>query len=222
MHAGDSNLAHAIADCYYVEAMNATGWNILQISSNGSYSDVGQSYSAGYCEGYLTQKQIWHAYQNFLADILKGKQLLDEAMVFVIDQNNYIKAMIGKRPADAYWQLVNTLWQQLMGMYDGYSARVSELGLAEQKLTFNQFYYLTNMGDLGEIMEAFYPPESSVAKTPDCNIFIKLTDEDLYSTHSTFNRYSLMLRIYKIYNFAWSNPLVLSNRVQFSSRPGDL
>lgn len=145
----------------------------------------------------------------------------DDANLFVSSQNNYIKSMISQKPNDVYWQLVNAIWQQLNGMYKGYSDRVTELGLSAQRLSFNQFYLLANQGDLEDIVPAF-PKKGQREKSADCNTFVKLTSNDLFTTHSTFNHYSLMLRIYKVYNFAWNNPLIYHNKIQFSSRPGDL
>ncbi len=49
-----------------------------------------------------------------------------------------------------------------------------------------------------------------------------MTHNDLITAHSTFNIYSLMLRVYKTYNFEFNDPKVVSNKVTFSSRPGDL
>ena len=37
-----------------------------------------------------------------------------------------------------------------------------------------------------------------------------------------FSSYSLMLRIYKVYEFNLNNPLIAATTVSFSSRPGDL
>jgi len=49
-----------------------------------------------------------------------------------------------------------------------------------------------------------------------------MTEDNLYTTHSTFNIYPLMLRIYKRYNFNFNLEAVIHKDISFSSRPGDL
>lgn len=79
------------------------------------------------------------------------------------------------------------------------------------------------MGDLEDIIPAFtsYLKDS---KFMDCSAFVKLSDdnEHLSVGHNTYNIYSLMLRVYKTYNFTLSNPLVKAKIQSFSSRPGDM
>lgn len=75
------------------------------------------------------------------------------------------------------------------------------------------------MGDLEDIIPSF--SDIPFEKTPNCNSLFKLTDDNkLIVGHNTHNLFSLMLRVYKTYNF----PLhaKVSNNISFSSRPGDL
>lgn len=78
------------------------------------------------------------------------------------------------------------------------------------------------MGDLEDIIPCFTPTLKDKGKPTSCNALIKATDEgDLIVGHTTFNIFSLMLRVYKTYDFALHDVGVLSN-ISFSSRPGDL
>lgn len=92
-------------------------------------------------------------------------------------------------------------------MYDGYSRSVKDNDYLEQELDFRHFYYLSiayktnlaNMGDLEDIIPAF---SVFAEKDPNCNALIKFSREKgLIVGHNTFNIYSLMLRIYKVYDF---------------------
>lgn len=68
-------------------------------------------------------------------------------------------------------------------------------------MTFSQFYYLTNMGDLEDIIPA-YKQKSGLNSTSrmNCNSFTKEIDGKLYVTQSTFNIYNLMLRFWKVFD----------------------
>ena len=85
--------------------------------------------------------------------------------------------------------------QQLEGIYIGYNSSVFHYGKAEWFLTFDEFYYLTNMGDLEDIINAF---DRKNRTEMNCNSYVKLTPKDLICGHITFNNFSLMLRIYKV------------------------
>lgn len=75
------------------------------------------------------------------------------------------------------------------------------------------------MGDLEDIIPSF---KVSHVRNPSCNALFKLNqDNQLIVGHSTHNIFSLMLRVYKTYNFALHDDQVRSN-LSFSSRPGDL
>lgn len=45
---------------------NSTGWIFLKIITSHDYSDEEQFEAAGYLEGYLTYKEIYAGYMNFI------------------------------------------------------------------------------------------------------------------------------------------------------------
>jgi hypothetical protein len=55
-----------------------------------------------------------------------------------------------------------------------------------------------------------------------CDFLIRVTSNELFTAHTTFFKYFLMLRIYKKYSFGYNNPAILNKVIKFSSRPGDL
>jgi len=97
-------------------------------------------------------------------------------------------------------------------MYEGYSKKTKH---THMELSFWQFYYLTNMGDLNDLV----PSAAKISKfnIGNCNSFYK----DGIMAHNTFNIYSLMLRVFKSYHFHLHDTNVVNN-LTFSSRPGDL
>lgn len=56
----------------------------------------------------------------------------------------------------------------------------------------------------------------------NCNGFVRQNENgEVIVGHNTFNIYSLMLRVYKSYQFGL-NDVSVKNNLTFSSRPGDL
>lgn len=53
-------------------------------------------------------------------------------------------------------------------------------------------------------------------------LICKKTKKYIFLNIFDFQSYSLMLRIFKIYEFNLNNPLIAATTVSFSSRPGDL
>ena len=115
-------------------------------------------FAAGYLEGYLTQEYIYDAYYNFVNSVLSGNpNITNGAIEFILNQLNWINDQIESNPNSEYWQFVNGMMGQLKGMYQGYQASIQNNQRYEQSLDFFHFYYLTNMGDLEDIIPAFDP-----------------------------------------------------------------
>jgi hypothetical protein len=92
---------------------------------------------------------------------------------------------------------------------------------------FSQFYYLTNSGDLEDLIIAFRLGGKTEVNlksnvTQLSSAFIKKINNKLDIGHSTINLYQFMLRIFKTYNFPSRDPAIGSEWLSFSSRPGDL
>ncbi|KAL4446161.1 hypothetical protein ABPG74_021700 [Tetrahymena malaccensis] len=212
---------NAVAKAFYTNALNTTGWTILSIETNGKFSDRDQLYHAGYLEGYLTYDLINYAYYNFLNTVLNGQELNELQQQFVTNQTQWIEGQLQQhnQTSQGYWGLVGSLMSQLNGTYDGYVEAMKKNQQQQNILSFNQFYYLTNMGDLEDIQNAVLKTNKT---EKNCDAYVKLTKNDLVCAHSTFNIYSLMLRVYKAYNFQFHNKDVKASFQAFSSRPGDL
>ena len=112
-------------------------------------------FAAGNLEGYLTQNYIFDAYNNFVDSVLnKNAEISTGAKGFINDQLNWINSQIQTNGSN-YWRFVKALMAQLDGMYQGYQKKVNETGKSEESLDFFHFYYLSNMGDLEDIIPAF-------------------------------------------------------------------
>lgn len=115
-------------------------------------------YAAGFIEGYLTQTYILDAYYNFVDSVLgKNPNISTQALKFITDQLSWIEWQISINNGSDYWKFVEVLMAQLKGMHEGYLKKVKENGKKEDYLDFFHFYYLTNMGDLEDIIPAFEP-----------------------------------------------------------------
>lgn len=94
----------------------------------------------------------------------------------------------------SYWELACALLSQLEGMYDGYRTGMQKDGAIDRALDFNHFYYLTNMGDLEDIVPALnntdtssYQMKGRRPENMDCTAFVKIIDDDIVCAHTTFN-----------------------------------
>lgn len=67
-------------------------------------------------------------------------------------------------------------------------------------LGFSQFYYLTNVGDLEDLIPA-YQSELEQRHGGNCNGYVKLQNGEISVAHNTHNIYAFLLRIFKSYNF---------------------
>lgn len=206
----------------FYNRLNETGWTFLQVTINSDYSDYQQMYAAGFLEGYATYDLIWDAWNNFNDFTLNNESFISSgAQAFVRNQTDWILSAGKENSEDPFWSLVNASFGQQQGMYDGYVRRIIEANRSDMNLTFDQFYYLTNMGDLEDIIPAY--SNSSRTKTQmECSTFFKLTSNDLIASHATFNNYALMLRVFKSFHIPLKNSLVKAKKMMFSSRPGDL
>lgn len=134
---------------------------------------------------------------NFVASVLeKNPNLSQRANDFINNQTNWLQQQCSSvSQNDSYWNVVCSLIQQLSGLYDGYTSGIQGDGTPEKLLDFAHFYYLTNMGDLEDIVPAFNNTESYALKgrkpeNGDCTIIVKLIEDDLVAAHNTHNMYT--------------------------------
>lgn len=208
--------------------MQETGWNNLYVYANGEKSLMEQHRGAGFLEGYATFKEIYSAYNNLAKSIIKAETLGSKVQSFIDEQQEYLEHMVAAFPLDLYWQHAGAYLDQVKFMYRGYIERIHRESRLDMYIGWTQFYYLTNVGDLEDLIPAFTEnyvgihEQAEGQKLGNCNGYVKLKDDQLLIGHSTHNIYAFLLRIFKSYHFPTRNPRVGTERITFSSRPGDI
>ena len=196
------------------------GWDKLYIYASPSASPLQQHQAVGFLEGYSTYLEIYAAYKNF-AQLDFGKADAPENIQdFLMNQLSFMDYMVSsKAGSDVFWEYVGYYLAQIRYMHAGYSARIKKEGKPELTLTFLQLYYLPSIGDLEDLIQ-FSPEDMEEGMNKNCNAYIRLDPDQLYTTQATHNRYSFLLRTYKFYSFPRNG--VANQWSAFSSRPGDL
>lgn len=147
--------ANELAHCYYDLKLNTEGWNYLKIYPNVNSDLMEQHRAAGFLEGYVSYKEINYAYVNWESAILGGKQIKQKVINFLNDQIDFIDAMAAAHPKELYWQYAAAKMEQLRSMYRGFLTRLHLENRLDLMLSWTQFYILTNVGDLQDVISAF-------------------------------------------------------------------
>lgn len=174
----------------------------------------------GYGEGYTTQQRIldtlknvfWgdEGLQNTISSAEGVQEWIDEHLSFMDSQANNAN--------DAYGQQLGNMLALLDGIVDGYNARV---GKEDEFLNRTWLFYLNFQVEVEDVVRAKLP-EWTLAKLRrkaptltnlHCSALIKVTRDDIYFSHATWNSFNSMLRQYKTYQ-------VEHRLVTMSSYPG--
>jgi len=209
-----------VATAKFVDHRNISGWTYYTYQVNDDSPDWLQTFSAGYMEGYLAYDLIydtWNNQQMYFKEMKADPLFARKVNNFVNSQTAWILQQIAKNPNDNYWNLVNTTMAQVYGMYSGYLVAIAQNHRKDLNLTFEQFYTMTYMSDLFDVMAKFSPTNLKPLK---CSFLAKMTNENLFTSHTTWFDYNGLLRTYKILTFNLKNPLVKTKRITFSSQPG--
>ena len=145
-----SELAHA----HYSQNLNTHGMNYLQIYTNPLVSTLEQHHAAGFLEGYTTYLEIQSAYLNYQNFRLKTQSLSPKLQTFINSQFEFIDTMAARFPRDLYWQTAYNYLEQCRYIYRGFLTRLHTENRLDLTLPFSNFYYLTNAGDLRELIPA--------------------------------------------------------------------
>lgn len=142
----------AVASAIYNKSYEKIGWDYLSISSydkkDYKYNDSIKSYSMGYLEGVLTKDRIYSHYCNFyhyfLYDFNYNEEIQKIFFGFLEMNIEYMKnKSFVNMDSDPYWEHVYYVYQQLLGIYDGYMS----VGEEEERLPFSKFLVLPAMPD---------------------------------------------------------------------------
>ena len=141
----------AIASATYKNSYEKTGWDFLTISSYTSddkkYSDSNKAYAMGYVEGIINHEKIYQMYRNLLYFSFYNEELKfpDNLMEFMEKNLEYMKkTSLEKKDQEVYWEHVYYIYQQMLGLYEGYISICDE----NKKIGFIEFQLVIANADM--------------------------------------------------------------------------
>ncbi|XP_028400611.1 putative phospholipase B-like 2 [Dendronephthya gigantea] len=227
LYVEDAVLPDAVAWGRFSNEVNKTGWSYLEVHTTRGYPDDIQSLAAGMVEGYLTADFILMNWKNTDSGYCKAKPTICTKLNSFLYKNSvFVTSQIESNLQDPYWYQVKLLYQQLLGLRRGYAA--SETGTNNPLSSFD--FHLMQLGGVSDLEQALNgTTKRQMAGDGSCSAFIKILpkNEDLLISQVTWNSYTSMLRIYKLYELQLvnnSNPAlhIVAQNHSFSSYPGRL
>ena len=230
----------AIARATYINSYETKGWDFLRISSydsdNNTYSDSNKAYAMGYVEGIINNQRIYQIYRNLLyfSYYKDGNIIPDNLKEFMSKNLEYMKkTCLEKKDKEIYWEHVYYIYQQMLGLYEGYNSACDE----NKKLGFIDFQLVVANSDMEDAIN--YKDKSRRPNfknmTSDeirlytdlhthCSALVKAANDfsDIWFGHNTWTTYGAMIRTFKEYRFVTNAHNEKSKVVAFSSYPGSL
>lgn len=203
----DSGAAYAIYDDTY----NVTGWDQLWITALPNTAPVDAMFAAGYLEGALTAQNIWYMYRTNRDDWWgHGNKVPDDLMDYIDENLQWMEYNIEEAKKESnsanltteqknFWWAAELFLEQFHGLVAGYNDHC----LSGTNLTVTEMAFLMADGDCEELGQKFGSGlnEQPIFRTR-CTGVVKLAKDlsDLFFGHATWDNYSYMLRILKVYN----------------------
>ncbi|KAL4469402.1 hypothetical protein ABPG74_004655 [Tetrahymena malaccensis] len=245
------------ASIEYQKTLNETGWDVIFLDTNESFSPEEQMQCAGFLEGLASKQAI----TDFLFNISsqRGSSKEQYKAFFTNVYNNLLsKANNPPQKTEQYWNTAKLFLIQLVGLKNGYNAletnedsklelwQISlpnidgqadeidqliasgsqELGVNQQQILIHQNARLRR--HINHKRKNKLSEWAKNAMFSRCSAFFKiLTTEnengakilkDVFGSHSTWEPYSSMNRIYKFYRLPNLN--TAHSWIQMSSYPG--
>ena len=230
----------AIAYANYSKTYETKGWDFLKISSysldDNRYPDSNKAYAMGYVEGVINNERIYQMYRNLLSFSFynDGNKIPDNLKAFLSENLEYMKQKcLENKDKDIYWEHVYYIYQQMVGLYDGYNSACD----ASKKIGFIDFQIVVANSDMEDAI--YYKDKSRrpnfknmtsdeinlyTALHTHCSALVKATNDfsDIFFGHNTWTSYGFMIRTFKEYRFVSNSHKEKSKTVVFSSYPGSL
>mmetsp|Transcript_22079 Transcript_22079/g.43444 ORF Transcript_22079/g.43444 Transcript_22079/m.43444 type:complete len:596 (+) Transcript_22079:294-2081(+) len=219
------------------DGLNMTGWGVLKIHTNSSFSDEEQAYAAGVLEGYLTAEHIYTTSRDVVQAIFNADQMPEKVSEFMKKQESWTRDSIKKNKAhDSLWRHVGFVMAQYDGLQAGYAKRASK---DVPKLESWNFAMLNGVGDLIDLKQALNSTkrhgtdfhkmkrrdaELLHARSTHCSALVKVTADfsDILMGHSSWYVFANTNRIFKHYYFDFNDESTSAKGISFSSYPGFL
>eukprot|EP01050_Picozoa_sp_SAG11_P019345 SAG11_NODE_3065_length_2716_cov_2.812763_2_plen_414_part_00 len=243
-----SSSSTAAANGSIVNSMATVGWDILRVETPASAESAHQAFAAGCVEAKLTSSQTHDYWLNYMASEYRsetcnglktaGCKPPQAVVLFMEHQLRWLRGEMAAAAADdTYWSAMKLV----MAQFDGFVQGIQQYATAEQLriLSPTSLYLLCSVGDLETINglvrgEGLPTPSLATIDKLPCSGLISLirrsdgTVDDIYAAQATWRSYYAMLRIYKVYSFAYypqkvltiaSSPGLLHSKDDFLSSP---
>lgn len=207
----DGDNVGALAGAQYNASGYDHGWDFLRVWPHRTV-DGRSTYYMGVLEGILTAKRI-AAFAVPTASP-RAQQWIAEHLAFM--QRNVAKATF----VDRQWTVIGALLDQLQGLADGFNA--ANIGTNRTFLDMFMINFVDEVGDVEiavKVQNGEAPPVKSVPFDSHCSALVKVTANDLFVAHDTWDSFSGMeLRIYKVYNYRL-DAVQTDELITFSAHP---
>ncbi len=158
----------------------------------------------------------WFNYNNTMPNYVKD---------FFVKQRNWVEDKVANYSTDFYWQQVNLVHQQFLGLVDGYNLATSATKGA-QSLTYYDLMTTAAFGDLFDIMFVVtnlscfifdalscrsapkqyrpkwhqmnvYQIKTFIEENSHCSALYQFTNNDINFAHASWFTFSAQIRIWK-------------------------
>eukprot|EP00930_Biecheleria_cincta_P082293 TRINITY_DN72051_c0_g1_i1.p1 TRINITY_DN72051_c0_g1~~TRINITY_DN72051_c0_g1_i1.p1 ORF type:complete len:649 (-),score=69.04 TRINITY_DN72051_c0_g1_i1:139-2004(-) len=218
----------------YVDAINTTGWAVLDLHSSASFDGEQQSYAVGYLEGWLTQRRISQHLNNMwgidFPDDSPGSAPM-QVRKFVERNVQWMQEQVSSNSSKV-WRLVGFLLEQLRGLCEGYNAARQRY---DKELSVIDMLMLTMVDtDMDAVVTAtslnlknvnrhfIHSDHNHRRHSGHCSAMVQLAPDrrDLWVAHATWDSYRAMLRMVKYLDMPL--PGVSARRMVFTANPSNL
>jgi hypothetical protein len=226
--------------------LDKSGWHTLDLKASSAAASLTPtdmltaSFAAGVAEGILTCSEMKLFGYNMLVssfgvNATSGDLVPPNAdiMTFVESNDDFIQSMVSENfDTDEYWLAVGQMYAQLNGMLAGANDFSDCAKGADWKpFTWMELNLINLDGDLFDLQSAFpdsageeESPPKKQRHTERCSSLFKLTDDDVFFAHDTWDTYATAApRIFKNVNIpVLTSGVVKMHTDSFSSSPGFL
>lgn len=229
------------------DGINTTGWYTFHVQGREGGSDEEDAKMvrcAGALEGFLSHESIYNHFM-LIMDMKSFSRAEphypDGWEEFMTDNMNFVEESIRAYQEVDYWKSVRLVYEQFLGLCDGYQLREDEVRAAtgvERRMTKLDHWILQSQGDLGDsakvvgrYTKGIAGPTRTAADARDCDPetlgdhctgLIKLTKDfsDVYVAHDAWSSYLDLHGALKEYNLPCRR--YNAHRVTMSTRVGKL
>lgn len=238
-----TDIPRGVARAYFRMDIDTTGWSLLEIETDPSYSDEHQAYAAGIVEGALTWSLIHtHIENTITSKCEEDPSTMKECNKFkdALDKSVDIwKAHAAERSGeDPFWHHVSLHYTQISGIFTGWKHGVDR-SMKEYETDISDLYWLNSVSEAIEIqrkMNITLEDEGLEAIPHLSSAFLRVVDDKkndgtptkkLYVSQNAAGSYSSMTRILKKYKLNYHKTakdadLVPGTSVHFSGYPGSI